>query len=60
MVVGSKRSPAMNPWKQNPDPFFSSKLQFSEVVQGAAQPSHDLAAQIPFKDFEVNAVGTLK
>ncbi|MCK4783380.1 MAG: hypothetical protein KAV87_06485, partial [Desulfobacteraceae bacterium] len=25
--------PAINPWKQNPDPFFSSKLQFSEVVQ---------------------------
>jgi hypothetical protein len=23
----------MNPWKQNPDPFFSSKSRFSEVVQ---------------------------
>ena len=29
------------------------------IVHCAAQPSHDLAAQIPFKDFEVNAVGTL-
>lgn len=28
-------------------------------VHAAAQPSHDLAAQIPFEDFEVNAVGTL-
>lgn len=29
------------------------------IIHCAAQPSHDLAAQIPFKDFEVNAVGTL-
>ncbi|KKL67335.1 hypothetical protein LCGC14_2136030, partial [marine sediment metagenome] len=29
------------------------------TIHCAAQPSHDLAAQIPFKDFEVNAVGTL-
>ena len=29
------------------------------IVHCAAQPSHDLAAQIPFIDFEVNAVGTL-
>src|SRR5947208_6496506 len=29
------------------------------VVHCAAQPSHDLAAQRPFDDFEVNAVGTL-
>lgn len=29
------------------------------VVHAAAQPSHDLAARIPFTDFEVNAVGTL-
>jgi CDP-paratose 2-epimerase len=29
------------------------------IVHTAAQPSHDLAAQIPFKDFEVNALGTL-
>jgi CDP-paratose 2-epimerase len=29
------------------------------VVHAAAQPSHDLAAQRPFDDFEVNATGTL-
>lgn len=29
------------------------------VVHSAAQPSHDLAATIPFDDFETNAVGTL-
>jgi CDP-paratose 2-epimerase len=29
------------------------------VVHAAAQPSHDLAAQMPFVDFDVNAVGTL-
>ena len=29
------------------------------VIHTAAQPSHDKAAQIPFLDFEVNAVGTL-
>jgi CDP-paratose 2-epimerase len=29
------------------------------VVNAAAQPSHDLAAQIPFDDFDVNAGGTL-
>src|SRR5215471_1594661 len=29
------------------------------VVHCAAQPSHDLAARMPFADFEVNAVGTL-
>ena len=29
------------------------------IVHTAAQPSHDLAAQIPFDDFETNAVGTL-
>jgi CDP-paratose 2-epimerase len=29
------------------------------VVHCAAQPSHDLAAQRPFDDFEINAVGTL-
>lgn len=35
------------------------KLRPSAVVHAAAQPSHDLAAQLPFKDFDVNAVGTL-
>jgi CDP-paratose 2-epimerase len=29
------------------------------IVHTAAQPSHDRAAQIPFLDFEVNALGTL-
>jgi CDP-paratose 2-epimerase len=29
------------------------------IVHAAAQPSHDLAATIPFLDFEVNALGTL-
>jgi CDP-paratose 2-epimerase len=29
------------------------------VVHTAAQPSHDLAAKMPFDDFEVNALGTL-
>src|SRR3984885_4757992 len=31
----------------------------SLIVHAAAQPSHDLAATIPFVDFEVNALGTL-
>lgn len=29
------------------------------IVSCAAQPSHDLAAQIPFDDFDTNAVGVL-
>ena len=29
------------------------------IVHTAAQPSHDLAASIPFEDFDTNAVGTL-
>jgi CDP-paratose 2-epimerase len=29
------------------------------IIHTAAQPSHDLAAKIPFDDFDVNAVGTL-
>jgi len=29
------------------------------VIHCAAQPSHDLAARLPFEDFEVNATGTL-
>ncbi|RMD98077.1 MAG: NAD-dependent epimerase/dehydratase family protein, partial [Bacteroidetes bacterium] len=29
------------------------------IVHTAAQPSHDRAAQIPFDDFDTNAVGTL-
>jgi CDP-paratose 2-epimerase len=31
----------------------------SLIVHAAAQPSHDRAAEIPFLDFEVNALGTL-
>lgn len=29
------------------------------IIHCAAQPSHDLAAKIPFDDFDVNAVGTM-
>lgn len=29
------------------------------IIHTAAQPSHDLAASIPFDDFDTNAVGTL-
>jgi CDP-paratose 2-epimerase len=29
------------------------------IVHAAAQPSHDLAAALPFDDFDTNAVGTL-
>jgi CDP-paratose 2-epimerase len=29
------------------------------IIHCAAQPSHDLAAKIPFEDFDTNAVGTL-
>ncbi|MES1261989.1 MAG: NAD-dependent epimerase/dehydratase family protein [Acidobacteriota bacterium] len=34
-------------------------LRPSVIVHTAAQPSHDRAAQIPFDDFDTNAVGTL-
>ncbi|WP_089724014.1 NAD-dependent epimerase/dehydratase family protein [Candidatus Thiosymbion oneisti] len=34
-------------------------LRPSAIVHAAAQPSHDRAAQIPFEDFDTNAVGTL-
>ena len=34
-------------------------LRPSCIVHAAAQPSHDLAAKIPFADFDTNAVGTL-
>lgn len=29
------------------------------IIHTAAQPSHDLAANIPFDDFDTNSVGTL-
>ena len=35
------------------------QLKPDAVVHTAAQPSHDLAASIPFDDFDTNAVGTL-
>ena len=34
-------------------------LQPAVIIHTAAQPSHDLAARIPFDDFDVNATGTL-
>jgi CDP-paratose 2-epimerase len=34
-------------------------LRPSGIIHTAAQPSHDLAAAIPFDDFDTNAVGTL-
>jgi CDP-paratose 2-epimerase len=36
-----------------------AELRPSLIVHCAAQPSHDLAAQRPFDDFDVNATGTL-
>jgi CDP-paratose 2-epimerase len=36
-----------------------AELKPSVIIHTAAQPSHDLAAKIPFDDFDVNAVGTL-
>jgi CDP-paratose 2-epimerase len=35
------------------------KLRPDAIIHTAAQPSHDLAAQRPFDDFDVNANGTL-
>jgi CDP-paratose 2-epimerase len=35
------------------------RLRPSIIVHTAAQPSHDRAADIPFEDFDTNAVGTL-
>lgn len=35
------------------------RLRPHAIIHTAAQPSHDLAAQRPFDDFDVNAVGTL-
>jgi CDP-paratose 2-epimerase len=36
-----------------------SMLKPDAVVHTAAQPSHDLAAKMPFEDFDTNGVGTL-
>ena len=38
---------------------FVAKVRPTAVIHAAAQPSHDLAAQRPFEDFDVNAGGTL-
>lgn len=35
------------------------KIKPKHIVHCAGQPSHDLAAQIPFEDFNINALGTL-
>ena len=35
------------------------RIKPNAIVHAAAQPSHDLAADIPFDDFDTNAVGTL-
>jgi CDP-paratose 2-epimerase len=35
------------------------EIRPSAIIHTAAQPSHDLAAKIPFDDFDINAVGTL-
>jgi CDP-paratose 2-epimerase len=34
------------------------RVRPTAIVHSAAQPSHDLAAKIPFEDFDTNAVGT--
>jgi CDP-paratose 2-epimerase len=39
------------------DLFSSVRPNF--IIHTAAQPSHDLAASVPYDDFDVNAVGTL-
>ena len=36
-----------------------AELKPTAIVHTAAQPSHDLAATIPFEDFDTNAVGTM-
>ncbi len=35
------------------------ELRPTAIVHTAAQPSHDLAARMPFEDFDTNAVGTM-
>jgi CDP-paratose 2-epimerase len=35
------------------------EIQPLAIVHAAAQPSHDLAARLPFDDFDTNAVGTM-
>ncbi len=38
---------------------FLEEVRPEAIVHTAAQPSHDLAAKVPFDDFDTNAVGTL-
>jgi CDP-paratose 2-epimerase len=38
---------------------FFKQNRFDIIVHCAAQPSHDKAKEIPFVDFDINAVGTL-
>jgi CDP-paratose 2-epimerase len=35
------------------------ELRPDAIIHTAAQPSHDLAAKMPFEDFDTNAVGTM-
>jgi CDP-paratose 2-epimerase len=35
------------------------QLRPTAIVHNAAQPSHDLAANMPFEDFDTNVVGTI-
>lgn len=35
------------------------QIRPAAIVHAAAQPSHDLAARMPFEDFDTNAVGTM-
>jgi CDP-paratose 2-epimerase len=37
---------------------FVKKNKFDVIIHTAGQPSHDLAAKIPFEDFDINANGT--
>ena len=38
---------------------FVEEIRPDAIVHTAAQPSHDLAASVPFDDFDTNAIGTL-
>ena len=35
------------------------QLRRAAIIHTVAQPSHDLAASMPFEDFDTNAVGTV-
>jgi CDP-paratose 2-epimerase len=38
---------------------FVAEVRPDAIIHCAAQPSHDLAAKVPFEDFDTNAAGTL-